>query len=217
MRRGPPAAARRPTRPGARTLATGILGRDRRLRAASTKNGPPRHTQPIEGEIQSRLYRPILRSPPAAGPFAGTPPGEARIFPRANDEFFWKDVEAQITFVRDDQGRVTGAIHHQGGQTLNAPKLKDEPAAKVDPAPYDAYAGEYKIENIGSLKITRAGNHLYVQVNDQPRFELFPRSPTEFFLKIVQADITFAKDPDGMVTGLTLKQSGLTVTGPKVK
>jgi hypothetical protein len=56
-----------------------------------------------------------------------------------------------------------------------------------------------------------------VQVNDQPRAELFPKTPTEFFLKIVQADITFIKDPEGKVTSLTLKQSGMTLTGQKVK
>jgi len=54
-------------------------------------------------------------------------------------------------------------------------------------------------------------------VNDQPRVELFPRTPTEFFLKIVQADITFTRDAEGKVTGLTLKQSGMTLTGQKVK
>lgn len=143
--------------------------------------------------------------------------GASEIFPRTKDEFFWKDVDAQITFVRDGQGKVTGGIHHQGGQTLNVPKLKNEAIAKVDPAVYDAYAGEYKLENVGTMKVTREGEHLYVQVGDQPRAEVFPRTATEFFLKIVQADILFTKDKDGQVASLTLKQSGMTLTGPKVK
>jgi hypothetical protein len=66
--------------------------------------------------------------------------GKAQILPRAKDEFFWKDVDAQVSFIRDGQGKVTGAVHHQGGRTLNAPKLKEEPVAQVDPALYDAYA-----------------------------------------------------------------------------
>jgi len=56
-----------------------------------------------------------------------------------------------------------------------------------------------------------------VQVNNQPKVEIFPRTQTEFFLKIVQADILFTKDQDGHVASLTLKQGGMTLTGPKVK
>jgi len=67
------------------------------------------------------------------------------------------------------------------------------------------------------VKIAREDQHLYIQVSNQPKFEVFPRTQTEFFLKIVQADITFTKDQDGKVTSLTLKQSGLTSMGPKVK
>ena len=67
------------------------------------------------------------------------------------------------------------------------------------------------------MKIAREDEHLYIQVSNQPKFEVFPRTQTEFFLKIVQADITFTKDQDGKVTSLTLKQSGLTSMGPKVK
>jgi hypothetical protein len=70
---------------------------------------------------------------------------------------------------------------------------------------------------MGLVKITREDEHLYVQVSNQPKFEIFPRTQIEFFPKIVQADITFTKDQDGRVTSLKLKQSGLTSMGPKVK
>jgi len=143
-------------------------------------------------------------------------PRRAEIFPRAENEFFWKDTDAQIEFVRDEKGKVTGAVHQQGGRTSKVPRLKEKPIAKVDPAIYDAYVGEYEIENVGKLTVTRDDAHLYVQLAGQPKFEVFPRSETEFFLKVVQADIIFAKDEDGRVTGLTLKQAGTTVTGKKV-
>jgi CubicO group peptidase (beta-lactamase class C family) len=45
------------------------------------------------------------------------------IFPRSESEFFWKAVEAQVTFVRDGSGRVVKAVHHQGGRTIEAPRL----------------------------------------------------------------------------------------------
>ena len=46
------------------------------------------------------------------------------IFPRSETEFFWKVVDAQVTFVKDEKGKVTKAIHHQGGRTFDAPKME---------------------------------------------------------------------------------------------
>jgi len=46
------------------------------------------------------------------------------IFPNSPTEFYWKFVNAQVTFVKDPAGKVTKAIHHQAGQTLEAPKLE---------------------------------------------------------------------------------------------
>lgn len=45
------------------------------------------------------------------------------IFPKSEREFFWKAVEAKVTFVRDSQGKVVKAVHSQGGRTFDAPKL----------------------------------------------------------------------------------------------
>ena len=143
--------------------------------------------------------------------------GQAEIFPRCETEFFWKEVDAQITFVRDATGTVTGAIHKQGGATLDVRKLEDEPVADVDPAVYEAYVGDYTLETIGTVKIIRDDGHLYGRLGNQPQFELFPRSETEFFLKIVQVEVTFVRDADGTVAGLTLNQAGRTFTGKKVE
>lgn len=46
------------------------------------------------------------------------------IFPMARDEFFWKVVEARVKFERDAQGNIIRAIHHQNGNTIQAPRLK---------------------------------------------------------------------------------------------
>jgi CubicO group peptidase (beta-lactamase class C family) len=47
---------------------------------------------------------------------------EFPIFPKSDHEFFWKAVPASIEFVREPDGRVGKAIHHQGGATLVAPR-----------------------------------------------------------------------------------------------
>jgi len=44
------------------------------------------------------------------------------------------------------------------------------------------------------------------QATGQPEAELYPSSATEFFLKIVDAQITFVKNQQGQVTQLILHQ-----------
>ncbi|HGE70646.1 TPA: DUF3471 domain-containing protein, partial [Candidatus Poribacteria bacterium] len=65
--------------------------------------------------------------------------------------------------------------------------------------------------------ITKEDDRLYLQVTGQPKVELFPRSETEFFLKVVVADIKFVKDDSGKVTKAILNQSGMTIEMKKVK
>jgi hypothetical protein len=45
------------------------------------------------------------------------------IFPESPTNFYWKAVAAKVTFVKNAQGKVTKAIHEQGGRKFDAPKL----------------------------------------------------------------------------------------------
>jgi len=144
---------------------------------------------------------------------AGQPAFE--IFPQADSKFFWKVVDAQIEFFRDESGAVTHGIHTQGGQTIQVPKVGMDVAAEVDPALYDRYIGEYQL-GPATITVTKEGSSLFVQSTGQPAFEIFPKSETEFFLKVVKATITFEMDETGKVTGLTLDQGGIKQTAKKM-
>ncbi len=139
------------------------------------------------------------------------------IFPRSATEFFWKAVDAQITFVKNEKGEVIHGLHHQGGQALTVPKLKEETPAKIDPAVYGAYVGEYELAPNAIMTITQEGEQLFVQLTGQPKFEVFPRSETEFFLQVVKADIKFVKDEAGKAASLVLKQGGAEQTAKRIK
>lgn len=139
------------------------------------------------------------------------------IFPRSETEFFWKVVDAQITFVKNEKGEVIHGIHRQGGQTLTVPRLKEETPAQIDPAVYVAYVGEYELAPGVIITVTKEGAQLFVQLTGQPKFEIFPRSETEFFLQVVKADIKFVKDTAGKVASLILKQGGVEQTARKIK
>lgn len=90
-------------------------------------------------------------------------------------------------------------------------------AVKVDPKIYDAYVGEYELASDFVFTITREGDRLLMQATGQGKAEAFPASETDFFFKVVRADITFVKDATGRVTHLVLNQNGRQMNAKKVK
>ena len=46
------------------------------------------------------------------------------IFPESEKEYFYKVVDAQITFVTDSHGRATGLVLHQGGHNQHAKRIE---------------------------------------------------------------------------------------------
>ena len=138
------------------------------------------------------------------------------IFPRGNKEFFWKVVDATVRFVPDEAGEVTHAVHTQAGQTFEAPKMEEEAVAEVDPSILETYVGEYDL-NGTAVNITLEDAQLYLQVTGQPKFEIYPRSATEFFMKAVNADITFMENESKKVDQLILNQGGRAFTLPRTK
>jgi len=91
---------------------------------------------------------------------------------------------------------------------------KEEPA---DPAHYDVLAGEYELAPSFIITITVENGRLMGQPTGQSKSELFPKSATEFFLKVVDAQVTFVKDEQGKVTQLILHQNGRHMPGKKIR
>jgi len=54
------------------------------------------------------------------------------------------------------------------------------------------------------------------QATGQPGFELFAKSPNEFYLKVVDAQITFNVNDQEAVESLTLFQNNQKITGKKI-
>jgi D-alanyl-D-alanine-carboxypeptidase/D-alanyl-D-alanine-endopeptidase len=138
------------------------------------------------------------------------------IFPKTDHDFFYKVVEAGITFETDPQGKATALVLHQNGRDQrakriegDAPKPKEHQAIKVDPKIFDGYVGRYQLAPEFIITVTRDGNQLYLQATNQPRFEVFPESDRDYFLKVVDAQITFETDPQGKASALVLHQNGL--------
>jgi hypothetical protein len=123
-----------------------------------------------------------------------------------------------VTFVKDDSGKVIKAIHHQSGQTINAPRMDETKEAKIDPALYASLVGRYDYGGGKAiLTVSREGDHLFAQLTGQPKFEIFPKSPSEFFWKVVNAQVTFVKDDSGKVIKAVHHQAGRTFDAPKME
>src|SRR5690606_29377013 len=90
------------------------------------------------------------------------------------------------------------------------------PEVEVDPTVLERYVGRYEVTPALAIEVTREGSALYVQATGQPRFRAFAASPTQFFLRVVPAEIRFTVDDSGMVTGLVLHQNGRDMPGRRV-
>ena len=137
------------------------------------------------------------------------------IFPKSTDAFFWKVTDAQVVFLRDEKGKVTAARHAQNGNTFTAPKLGDE-VVTLTPEQLEAIVGEYQY-GPAVMTVTRDGATLMTQLAGQPKFPIFPKSPTEFEWRVAKAGVVFVKDGDGRVTKAVHTQNGTTFDAPKIK
>jgi hypothetical protein len=143
------------------------------------------------------------------------------IFPSGNDLFFVRDTFRRLMFRRDAAGKyVRLEIDDWGPQPSavrdTAPE-SDRRTVTVDPAVLKTYEGEYELAPGFVLTVTVEGERIMTQATGQQKFEICPSSPTEFFLKVVNAQITFVKDASGAVTQLVLHQGGRDIPGKKVK
>jgi len=79
---------------------------------------------------------------------------------------------------------------------------------QVNPKVFDGYTGRYQLMPSVIVTVTREGDHLFSQLNAQPKSEIFPEADNDYFMKTVDAQITFVIDSQGRATELILHQNG---------
>jgi hypothetical protein len=68
--------------------------------------------------------------------------------------------------------------------------------------------GTYQLAPDFSVTFTLEGDQLMSQATNQPKFPVYPESPTKFFLKVVDAEVEFFTDDKGRVGYVILHQGG---------
>lgn len=145
-----------------------------------------------------------------------------KIYPESESKFFLKGVDAQISFVRNTEGKVTHLILHQSGIDQKAYK-RDKPGVslevkdpKFDADVFRKYVGRYSLAPGVEITVTFGESTLMVQITGQPSLPVYSESETRFFYKLVDARIEFKINPDGDVEGLTLFQLGQETFAKKI-
>jgi serine-type D-Ala-D-Ala carboxypeptidase/endopeptidase len=86
----------------------------------------------------------------------------------------------------------------------------------VDPAIFEGLEGEYQLTPEIVISVEAEDDSLYAALTGQGPARIYPASETEFFYRIVDAQIAFDVDDEGNATGLTLYQFGNAMPAPKV-
>lgn len=120
-------------------------------------------------------------------------------------------VLCNTSFDVDDIGK------HALNAKYSAPMLEEVHEIQLDPKILSEYEGTYQLAPSFSIKFTARNGHLYAQATGQPEFEVYASKKDEFFLKVVDAKVSFTRDAEGKVTGMILHQNGRDAPGSRNK
>lgn len=168
---------------------------------------------------------------------AGQP--QIRLFASKPDAFYLRAVDANISFSRSADGKVSGLSLHQNGQIANAvrtstvattptaaPSSSPPASASASASPastplvldagaLDEYVGAYDAGQGFVLTVTRDNSQLMVQATGQEAAAVYPSAKDKFYYKIVDAQIDFQRDAGGKVVGLVLHQNGRSIAATR--
>ena len=110
------------------------------------------------------------------------------------------------------------ALHLLGASLpvdLHVPTAHHEIAA--DPAVLERYVGRYRYSDTDILTVSRDGARLYGQEPGQDKFELHAEGPHDFFLKEVDAQVTFESTGDAPASAAVWHQGGQDQRGLRIE
>jgi hypothetical protein len=97
-------------------------------------------------------------------------------------------------------------------------------AVDVPAAVLSRYVGKYDLppsilqdSPAFMLEVTLRDAGLYFKPGTRPAVRIWPETAADFFVKEVDAQITFIKDASGAITGLVLRQNGENRAARKVE
>jgi len=96
------------------------------------------------------------------------------------------------------------------------PKAQPQQKAAVNPDVYDDYKGQYRLDVGLMIKVIKEGDKLMAQAEGRPKMELVPESATDFYLKEMDARLSFQRDESGIVNHIKLNVQGQDIQGERI-
>ncbi|CAN5899643.1 hypothetical protein BH24BAC1_BH24BAC1_24330 [soil metagenome] len=129
-----------------------------------------------------------------------------------NFNAFGKAMGIADLFLKDQQKPAPAPV------AKAAPEVK-KPAkkTKANPKLYDFYTGSYQLNPRLTLHVSREGDKLFVEPTGQGKFEIFPDGLHHFYLKVVDAQLTFTQKGKEQAPEVTLHQNGQNTPARRVE
>jgi CubicO group peptidase (beta-lactamase class C family) len=146
--------------------------------------------------------------------------GKLKIFPQDKTNFVFETGFATYQFVTDKTGVKELIFKNRIDVNKGIKTDKPIPAYAEITLSEDRmkqYVGVYEIQPNFNITITLEDGHLMSQATGQAKFEIFPESNTKFFLKVVDAQIEFIANTEGVFASFMLYQGGQKIVGKKKK
>ena len=134
-----------------------------------------------------------------------------QVYARSETVWFYKVVDATITFNLDQKGQCHSLVISQEGVKQTARRKRD-PAELIP-----TFVGRYELPSGAAFTVENEEGKLMIGLTDQPSYEVFPRSETVWYYKVVDATITFNLDKNGKCDSLVLFQNGIKQTAKRKK
>lgn len=111
------------------------------------------------------------------------------------------------------------AISHALAEKFLADEIKKLPPIaednSIDPKTFGELVGRYDYKG-AIMAVTTDGGRLFAQLTGQPKFEIFPKAPDQFFWKVTDASVIFQRNDKREVTAARHTQNGMTFNAPKL-
>jgi D-alanyl-D-alanine-carboxypeptidase/D-alanyl-D-alanine-endopeptidase len=90
-------------------------------------------------------------------------------------------------------------------------------AITLDSKTLDEYSGSYEVIPGTQMTITRQGDHLAFQLPRQQPIGLYAEAKDKFFVRVVEASVTFERNEQGQIVACVLHQNGRDTKGKRVQ
>ena len=146
-----------------------------------------------------------------------------QVFARSETVWFYKVIDATITFKVDKNGKCDSLVLFQNGIKQTAKRKNDPAEAKSEKTidvPAEAlqkFVGSYELAPGAVFTVEAIDGKLMIGLTGQPSHQVFARSETLWFYKVVDATITFKVDKNGKCNSLVLFQNGIKQTAKRKK